>query len=98
MGTVLFSLIAAGSLLARNNDDVDAGARMFRANCANCHGIVGVASVDLEHNKFKQAWSDEDLYQIITFGIPGTGSTGQDVIAQAHPERSKSLPPVFGRL
>jgi len=55
--------------------DVDAGLRLYRANCANCHGVegAGVPGVDLGHNKFKRASNDEDLIQIIATGIPGTG-------------------------
>jgi putative heme-binding domain-containing protein len=55
--------------------DVDAGARLYRANCSNCHGTegAGIPGVDLGHNKFKTASTDEDLARIITKGVPGTG-------------------------
>jgi putative heme-binding domain-containing protein len=74
MRTILFFLMGA-TLMFAQFDDVDAGARLFRANCANCHGLEGanVAGVDLGHNKFKRASTDEDLVQIILTGVPGTG-------------------------
>src|SRR5208283_5846223 len=55
--------------------DIDAGSRLYRANCANCHGVegAGIPGVDLGHNKFKTASTDEDLTRIIISGVPGTG-------------------------
>jgi putative heme-binding domain-containing protein len=69
--------LAAGSLLAQHNytpGDVDDGARLFIASCANCHGPEGdaVPNVDLAHGKFKRAVTDGDLVGIIRSGIPGT--------------------------
>src|SRR5437870_5404752 len=48
--------------------------RIFRANCANCHGPDGdgVPAADLSHARFRRASSDEDLMNIIRTGIPGT--------------------------
>src|SRR5271165_2231613 len=67
--------MCAGAMLAQNAADADAGARLYRANCSNCHGLSGdlIAGVDLGHNKFRRASTDDDLVRIITTGIPGTG-------------------------
>ncbi|HWE51684.1 MAG TPA: c-type cytochrome [Bryobacteraceae bacterium] len=56
-------------------DPVAAGGRLYRATCANCHGLDGasIVGVDLGHNKFKRASTDDDLVGIIINGIPGTG-------------------------
>jgi putative heme-binding domain-containing protein len=71
---VLLVLIGAVSALAQRNN-VDAGAQIYRASCSSCHGLDGasIVGVDLGHNKFKRASTDEDLLGIITNGIPGTG-------------------------
>jgi putative heme-binding domain-containing protein len=71
---VFLALMCASLLLAQRND-VDAGARLYRSNCSSCHGAEGanIAGVDLGHNQFKRASTDDDLIRIITTGIPGTG-------------------------
>jgi len=50
--------------------DVETGARLYRTNCAGCHGANGdqVADVDLGHGVFRRAASDADLTRIITTG------------------------------
>ena len=55
--------------------DIDIGARLYNAQCAQCHGPNGdqVSGVDLRRGQFRRANSDEDLAQIIANGIPGTG-------------------------
>jgi putative heme-binding domain-containing protein len=79
---VLIILVGGSLLLSQDHvgqapaqADVDAGLRLYRANCSNCHGVegAGVPGVDLGHNKFKRASNDEDLVRIIATGIPGTG-------------------------
>ena len=54
--------------------DVEDGGRLYRANCANCHGPDGdgIPGIDLGHGRFRQAATDEDLMRIIRRGIPGT--------------------------
>jgi len=55
--------------------DIDIGARLYNAQCAQCHGPNGdqVSGVDLRRGQFRRASSDEDLARIIASGIPGTG-------------------------
>src|SRR5262249_26559125 len=74
MRTVCFFLMSATLLLAQR-PEVEAWSRLYKANCANCHGLEGanVAGVDLGHNKFNRASTDDDLVRIITTGIPNTG-------------------------
>jgi putative heme-binding domain-containing protein len=74
---VSLPLLAVGALFAQHGyspADVDAGARLYRSNCVNCHGAEGTAipGVDLGHGKFRRASSDDDLARIIINGIPGT--------------------------
>jgi len=54
--------------------DVAAGARLYTANCANCHAATGagVGSVDLRRRSPRTA-TDAALAAVITNGIPGTG-------------------------
>jgi putative heme-binding domain-containing protein len=54
--------------------DVAAGARIFIANCANCHGATGagVGIVDLRRRSTRTA-TDALLAALITNGIPGSG-------------------------
>jgi putative heme-binding domain-containing protein len=70
-------LTAAGSLFAQHSFtqiDIEDGGRLFRANCAVCHGAEGnqVPGIDLAHGKFRRAKTDEDLVAIMRNGIPGT--------------------------
>ena len=50
--------------------DIDAGARIYNANCAQCHGVNGdmVSGIDLRRGLFRTAASDEDLARVITTG------------------------------
>ncbi len=55
--------------------DIVTGARLYNAQCAQCHGPNGdqVSGVDLRRGQFRRAHSDEDLARIIASGITGTG-------------------------
>ena len=75
--TVSALLLQPGALLAQHGytpGDVQDGERLFLGNCAICHGPEGdaVPNVDLGHNKFRNASTDEGLSRIIVKGIPGT--------------------------
>jgi cytochrome c oxidase cbb3-type subunit III len=55
--------------------DIDAGARIYNANCAQCHGVNGdmVSGIDLRRGLFRTAASDEDLARVITTGVATAG-------------------------
>jgi putative heme-binding domain-containing protein len=70
-------LVALGTLFAQHSFtpiDVEDGGRLYRANCSICHGAQGdgIPGIDLGHNKFRRAKSDDDIAAIIRTGIPGT--------------------------
>jgi len=72
----LFVLLA-GTLAAQHGytpGDVEDGQRVFVNSCAVCHGPDGnaVPGVDLGHDKFRRATTDDELIRIIQKGIPGT--------------------------
>lgn len=74
---VCLQLMAAGTLFAQHSFtpiDIADGGRLFRANCAVCHGAEGdqVPGIDLAHGKFRRAKTDDDIAAIIRNGIPGT--------------------------
>jgi len=54
--------------------DIEAGARIYVADCALCHGTNGdgVDGVNLRLGRFRTARSDEDVRRIITSGVPGS--------------------------
>ena len=58
--------------------DVAAGAPLYAALCANCHGPAGagVGSIDLRRGPSARASTDAALSAIITNGIPGAGMPG----------------------
>ena len=52
------------------------GQRAFESRCAGCHGLDGRGgerAPDIALNAKTQQRSDDDLFQIITLGLPGTG-------------------------
>ena len=70
-------LVAAVASLAQRGGPgagIAAGAQLYRANCAVCHGGSGdsVAGVDLWSGKFRRASSEADLMRIMRNGIPDT--------------------------
>jgi putative heme-binding domain-containing protein len=79
MWRLRFSLLvlAAGTLTAQQSSksaEVDAGRQLYGVNCSNCHGPNGdfVSGVDLGHDKFRRASTDNELIAIIVQGIAGT--------------------------
>jgi putative heme-binding domain-containing protein len=105
---VVCLLMIAGALAAAQHltrpPDIDEGARIYRSNCALCHGLDGtrVSGVNLGSGQFRRASSDDDLIGIIRAGIPGTampsntfsdGDAGNLVAyLRAMSSRSGSLP------
>lgn len=58
--------------------DIAAGARIYRSHCAVCHGIEGEGGrgVDLTQGRYRHATSDDELFNVISEGIPGTEMPG----------------------
>ena len=71
------TLLAQQSPLT-SRDDVAAGARLFRTNCAVCHGRNGEGGrgPNLAEGKFRHGSSDAALLRTIMTGIPGTEMPG----------------------
>jgi cytochrome c oxidase cbb3-type subunit 3 len=55
--------------------DIEAGGRVYRAQCAQCHGPNGdlVGGIDLRKGQFRRSSTNEELAKVIANGIPGTG-------------------------
>ncbi len=55
--------------------DVQYGARLYGQQCTVCHGATGdaVNGVDLRANRFKHSSTDNDLRNVISNGVEGTG-------------------------
>ncbi len=55
--------------------DIAAGARVYSAQCVQCHGANGdmVPGIDLRRGQFRRASSDDDLARVITSGAPAAG-------------------------
>ena len=58
--------------------DVEAGARIYRSHCSECHGRTGTGGrgPDLTAGNFRHAKSDSDLLILIMRGVPGTEMPG----------------------
>ena len=72
--------VLLGSMSARAQQprylpaEVDAGARLYTANCIGCHGPEGdgVGGTNFSQNKYRRASTDLEILRIISRGIPGT--------------------------
>src|SRR5579863_2125138 len=79
---LLVILLWASSLIAQQGirnprttpEDIAAGAKTFRSNCAPCHGLKGQGGrgPNLASGRFYHGASDADLLTNIADGIPGT--------------------------
>jgi putative heme-binding domain-containing protein len=78
MGRVILVSSLAWALLAQQHGDtpadIEAGARLYAANCVACHGPEGEAipGVNLRRGQLRRSSSDEELMRTILQGIPGT--------------------------
>jgi cytochrome c oxidase cbb3-type subunit 3 len=64
-----------GVAWSQNPSDLDRGKKLFRGNCAGCHGIDGSggSGPSLTRSKFKRAPDDAALIELIIAGIPTAG-------------------------
>ena len=55
--------------------EIQAGSRLYGAQCALCHGNNGdgIAGVNLPRQQFRRALSDEDIRNTITTGVAAAG-------------------------
>lgn len=58
-----------------SSSDVEAGLRLYTAQCSLCHGPNGdlMSGIDLRRGRFRRAVSDDDLARVITTGVPDAG-------------------------
>ena len=58
--------------------DIEAGSRLYAAQCVTCHGPAGdlIAGIDLRRSQFKTVTTDEELARLITNGKAGAGMPG----------------------
>jgi cytochrome c oxidase cbb3-type subunit III len=54
--------------------EVEAGGRLYQANCTGCHGPEGdaIAGVNFSKGQYRRSTSDDELVRVIVRGIPGT--------------------------
>ena len=66
-----------------STSDIEAGARVYVADCALCHGANGdgVDGVNLRIGRFRTARSDEDIRAVITEGVAGSRMPSFDLSA-----------------
>src|SRR5882757_5454959 len=56
-------------------EHAEAGAKLYRAQCAGCHGLDGAgtgAGPSLTSGTFQRGGSDEELFRTISKGVPVT--------------------------
>jgi putative heme-binding domain-containing protein len=58
-----------------SEDSITRGARIYYGTCVACHGDNGdsIPQVNLRSNRFRHAVTDDELTNVITGGIAGTG-------------------------
>ena len=71
------SLVLSSAVVAQQRFvpvEVEAGSRLFQANCTGCHGPEGdgVPGINFSRDQYRRVSSDDDLLRIIVRGIPGT--------------------------
>ena len=60
--------------VARAQDDISAGERLFHLHCAECHGPTGQGGYgpDLTRGEYRHGSTDDGLLHTIATGVPGT--------------------------
>jgi putative heme-binding domain-containing protein len=55
--------------------DIEAGSRLYVAQCALCHGPNGeaVTGINLRRGQFRRVSSDDDIRRVIATGVPDAG-------------------------
>jgi putative heme-binding domain-containing protein len=63
--------------------DIEAGARVYVADCALCHGANGdgVDGVNLRLGRFRSVRSDDDVRRVVTEGVAGSRMPAFDLSA-----------------
>ena len=58
-----------------STNDIQAGSRLYAAQCSLCHGNNGdgIAGVNLQRQQFRRASSDDDIKNTITTGVAASG-------------------------
>ena len=71
-------LLFAATAAFCGQEEVSAGAKIFRSHCAECHGLKGTGGrgPNLSTGVFFHGGSDADLMRNISDGIPGTAMPG----------------------
>ena len=72
----VFFLVGPGLIAQDIQDDVlRSGKLLFQRNCARCHGMLGAGGTgpSLQRSYLPRASTDEQLANVISNGIPGTG-------------------------
>jgi putative heme-binding domain-containing protein len=71
-------MLLAATVAFCGQDDVSAGAGIFRSHCAECHGLKGEGGrgPSLSTGLFFHGSTDSDLMRNISDGIPGTAMPG----------------------
>lgn len=66
-----------------STSDIEAGARVYVADCALCHGATGdgVDGVNLRLGRFRTVRSDDDVRRVITEGVAGSRMPSFDLSA-----------------
>lgn len=83
-GVVACALVLAGAGVASAQNaqdhtyttaDIEAGSRIYSAQCALCHGPNGdgVSGIDLRRGQFRRVTSDDDLVRVIGTGVAASG-------------------------
>jgi len=74
LGAILGVSLSAAAQQKYIPAEIEAGGRLYTANCTGCHGPEGdgVGGINFSQGKFRRAANDDDLLRIISRGIPGT--------------------------